>query len=100
MSDVEKLIEALKLVDETGADLPSFKDGNLTILGVRSGDQPELIDEIETLACGAFITGNGCNWANMRPVEDAGFAVVALEKDSFGWLVGGIKTKHGTIVYG
>jgi len=33
-------------------------------------------------------------------VEMAGYRVRALEKDGFGWLVGGIETDKGVIAYG
>jgi hypothetical protein len=41
-----------------------------------------------------------CVWEHHQVLEDAGFSVFPLERDSFGWLVGGIETHHGIIDFG
>jgi hypothetical protein len=66
---------------------------------VKSGNE----SESELLACDYFITNDGrCNWANMNKFEELlpGAKIVCLEKDSFGWLIGGIKYNGKTISYG
>lgn len=60
-------------------------------------------DEIEGLCNELFITNSGsCDWKNMKAFEDAlpGSKIVALETDSFGWLVGGIKYEERIYSYG
>jgi hypothetical protein len=41
-----------------------------------------------------------CNWENINTLKEKGFSAVPLEKDRFGWLIGGIVTKKGIITYG
>jgi hypothetical protein len=50
-------------------------------------------DLVELLANEMFITHNGgCNFVEMNAFEKyANCKIVCLERDSFGWLVGGIK---------
>lgn len=57
--------------------------------------------EIEGIACDVLIDSNGqCNWANISILKSVGFNVIPIEKDSFGWMIGGIVTKKGIITYG
>jgi len=58
--------------------------------------------DINALACGHFITSDGhCNWENMKAFEEfSGCVFFPIEKDSFGWLVGGIKYGKRTYSYG
>jgi len=60
-----------------------------------------LVDEISGLAEELLITSNGfCNWGNIETLKNKGYSVFPLERDSFGWLVGGISTSKGIIAYG
>lgn len=64
--------------------------------------QEENADRIDALACGLFITNDGgCNWENILEFEKyANCKIYALEKDSFGWLIGGIRYGGKTYAYG
>lgn len=66
---------------------------------VKAGNQ----EAIYNLACEHFITNEGrCNWANINAFErdHPECKIVPLEKDSFGWLIGGIKYEDKTYSYG
>jgi len=65
---------------------------------LKAGDE----ETIETLACAHFITSEGrCNWTNIVAFEGfSGCHISALEKDSFGWLIGGIKYEGKVYSYG
>ena len=57
--------------------------------------------EIEYLAEQVLITENGeCNWPNIRHLQTHKIFVFPVERDSFGWVVGGISTTKGIITYG
>jgi len=57
--------------------------------------------EIERLAEELLITEKGyCNWKNINFLRDIDIDIFPIERDSFGWLVGGILTKKGIITYG
>lgn len=60
-----------------------------------------LVEKISGLAEDLLITSNGfCNWGNIETLKNKGYSVFPLERDSFGWLVGGISTSKGIIAYG
>jgi hypothetical protein len=60
-----------------------------------------LVEEISGLAEDILITSNGfCNWGNIETLKGKGYGVFPLERDSFGWLIGGISTSKGIIAYG
>lgn len=65
---------------------------------LKAGDK----EEIEALASGYFITNGGaCNWKNMKAFEEfSGCKIFPLEKDSFGWLIGGIKYEEKIYSFG
>jgi hypothetical protein len=60
-----------------------------------------LVKEISLLADEWLITGEGhCDWLNIHLLEDRRIHVFPVERDGFGWLVGGISTSKGVITYG
>jgi len=60
-----------------------------------------IVNEIVNLADTLLITNEGqCNWKNMSILENHNFTVFPIEVDSFGWLVAGIQTNKGVIIYG
>lgn len=68
-----------------------------------SNDKNEFIKhkEIEEAACELLIDNDGqCNWENISTLKSAEFDVIPVERDSSGWLIGGIVTKKGIITYG
>ena len=63
-------------------------------------DYPE-VREITDLANKYLITDKGeCNWYNINSLKSAGLDIFPVEQDSFGWMLGGITTSKGVIVYG
>lgn len=53
------------------------------------------------LAESVLITPTGCcDWDAIDELRGAGYSVFPLERDSFGWLIGGIQTAVGVLVYG
>jgi len=59
------------------------------------------VAEIIELANKHLITDKGyCNWYNINVLKEKGFDVFPVERDSFGWMLGGITTSKGVIVYG
>ena len=64
-------------------------------------DHHPLVDEISNKAELYLITNGGfCNWENINILKEVGYSVFPLERDSFGWLIGGISTSKGIIAYG
>lgn len=64
-------------------------------------DSIPIVNEIVNLANELLITNKGqCNYKNMSILEKYNFNVFPLEVDSFGWLVSGIHTDKGIIIYG
>lgn len=60
----------------------------------------KIVYEASILASKLLITNTGkCNWRNIELLKMEGYDVVPLEKDSCGWLVGGIETRKGTITF-
>ena len=79
-------------------------DQLITILkAIESSDAPDsaFFVEAEDLATRLLIRDDGGrNYDNEIILCNLGFYVKCLEKDSFGWLVGGIETSHGIVQYG
>lgn len=64
-------------------------------------DNIPIVNEIVNLANELLITHEGrCNHKNMSILEQYNFNIFPLEVDSFGWLVAGIHTDKGIIIYG
>jgi hypothetical protein len=65
---------------------------------LKEGTNTELIQE---LACAVLIESDGHPaWDNMEILRSNGYPVVPVEQDRFGWLLGGIETSNGLIIYG
>jgi hypothetical protein len=65
-----------------------------------SHDCPEVAEVVE-LANKYLITDTGqCNWYNINILISGGLDIFPVEQDSFGWMLGGISTSKGVIVYG
>jgi hypothetical protein len=59
------------------------------------------VAEVIGLANEYLVTEKGvCNWYNVNILRNAGLDIFAVEQDSFGWVLGGISTLKGVIVYG
>lgn len=79
-------------------DEPTKKRMDRLIKYLESGNKKGVND----LASGIFITDEGrCNWDTIKYFETyAGVKIYALERDSFGWLVGGIEYHKKVFSYG
>jgi len=89
---MEGLIELLHKIDD---------DDTIT---ARYGFMPEInnngVRNASILAAKILITDEGdCNWRNIELLKLEGFAVFPIEKDVFGWLVGGIQLRKGIITF-
>lgn len=93
--ELEELIALLDLVD-VEERLPMNWENCLT-----ENEHP-LVAEIGSLADSLLITSEGePNWAAVNFVREFGeFDVFPVERDRFGWLVGGIQTSKGYITFG
>jgi hypothetical protein len=75
------------------------KDDSIISSDYLEDDIP-IVNEIVNLADELLIINGQCNWKNMSILEVHNFDVFPLEVDSFGWLVAGIHTDKGVIIYG
>jgi hypothetical protein len=66
---------------------------------VSSEDHIPIVNEIVNLADELLIINGQCNWKNISILENNNFDVFPIEVDSFGWLVAGIYTNKGVIIY-
>ena len=96
---MDKLLDILKKIDSgeyqvvTGID----EDGEYYISCLNN----VRYEDLDSYACTSLITIDGqCNWDNINKVKKAGFDVYAGDIDSFGWLVGCIRTSKGIVTYG
>ena len=89
----EALIKALRLLEET-PNISRFEDDYI----VR--DIP-IVLEASDIAETVLITSTGhCNGGAIEVLRQNGYGVFPIERDSFGWLIGGISTKVGILIYG
>jgi hypothetical protein len=90
---MEQLITLLQSLE----DLPDIKlfDGEYI-----SGENPGA-REAASLAESLLIHPNGgCSWDAIDELRGVGYDVFPLERDAFGWLIGGIQTSAGVLIYG
>ncbi len=89
---MEKLVKLLNALEDDDTI-----DGTHEFLSL---DIP-IVAEISQLAEELLITEGGkCHWDNIADLMVYGYQAFAVEKDGFGWLVGGISTQKGVITYG
>jgi len=89
MDDLIKLLKTLEDMTEL--------DGTHEFLSL---DIP-IVAELSSLAESLLITDGGhCNWENIDTLREYGYPPFPVEKDGFGWLIGGIPTEKGVITYG
>ena len=90
---MDRLLQLLKLIEKN--DL--IQDYEHDIIPAQHPDVIEAINLAEAL----LITNNGdVDWYSVDVLRAEGYAVFPLEKDRFGWLIGGIATQKGTISFG
>lgn len=89
MDDLLNLLKALESAQEI--------DGTHEFLSL---DIP-LVAEIARRAEELLITSDGkCDWERIELLATNGYPVFPVEKDGFGWLIGGVSTSKGVITYG
>lgn len=89
MEQLVKLLNALEDATEI--------DGTHEFLSM---DIP-IVAEISRRADELLITPEGkCHWDNIADLMVYGYQAFAIEKDGFGWVVGGISTQKGVVTYG
>ena len=90
---LDRLIELLKLI-EANETIKDYEDD------VIPSTHPDVV-EAGNIADAELITmKGGVDWYNVDILKSHGYSVFPLERDRFGWLVGGIATKKGIISFG
>lgn len=94
-AEMEELVGLLELLEQD-EKIESNPDNYLT------ETDNECIIAIGHLADKYLITADGdVNWDNVKFVREWGeFEVFPVERDRFGWLLGGIQTSKGIITFG
>jgi len=87
---MEGFIILLKMIEDTVEEESEYLPGdNEFVLLARS------------VAHDLLIAKNGQpNWYNIEELRNSGYDVFAIERDRFGWLVGGIQTSKGIFTFG
>jgi hypothetical protein len=92
----EELLEVLRKIEDGSILLKYTKEANYTFI---TSEDPDY--DFDGLCCAALIKSDGQhNSFEAQKLKDSGFNVFPLERDSFGWLIGGVKTSKGIISYG
>ena len=105
MEELARLLHDIQNLADNVEDIHSTQDVDDIQLVEFSEENKAKGDELVTtaanLACDLLILDDGaCHWDNIRYLRERGFGVEALESDNFGWLLGGILTTKGYILYG
>jgi len=100
MSNILALVYALKALEAHGSMPDEIVTPGTDPQDEHTSPHP-LVDECEGLANECLITNDGdINVAAMCDLQSHGYRVFCAERDSFGWLRGGITTSVGNIYYG
>lgn len=90
---MQNLIELLKRIET-----------NITIKNFGEKPIPQHLPDVEQasyLAGEILISPHGhMIWENIQMLRDAGYPVFPIERDGFGWLIGGVGTMKGVISFG
>lgn len=87
---MDELITILKMIEESVEEESEYlpADNKYVILA-------------GTIANDLLITKNGQpDWYNIEDLRHSGYDVFAIERDRFGWLIGGIQTSKGIFTFG
>ena len=105
MLNMESLLECIKHIEELAETCdrepcqmtpfaPEFADANRDIA-------MKLVAKFMKTANDLLVDVNGVpNHDNICRVQSAGYDVICLEKDKYGWLLGGVVTRKGVIAFG
>lgn len=89
---METLIELIERIDSDSKTYAKY--GFVVEYGNR------LVADASILASNLLITEKGkCNWVNIEWLKCSGYDVFPVEKNNKGWLLGGIRTRKGVMVY-
>ena len=92
MESVKELIKTLENIE---------KDNNIKSVEDVLSNDIVLVEKAVCLADHVLINDKGSiNYNALEEIEEAGFDVIPLEMDNWGWIVGGIQTSKGIIVFG
>jgi hypothetical protein len=59
------------------------------------------VKNVSRIATQLLIDTEGkCNWDNIEILKLEGYSAFPVERDRYGWLIGGISTSKGVITYG
>jgi hypothetical protein len=87
-------------MDKFLAKIKELDESTLEFSDYLSTSNP-LVSEIAGMADTFLIDNEGhCNWTNIETMKDNKYDVFPIERDRFGWVIGGIQTSKGIIAYG
>jgi len=87
-------------MDEFINKIKELEESDIRYSEYLPSDNPIVI-EIINMVNNLLIDVNGyCNWDNIAIMKNHSYEVFPLERDRFGWLLGGIQTLKGIIAYG
>lgn len=90
---VDNLVDALRALERTSG-ITFVKDDYI------ARNNP-IVLEATDLAERTLITPSGeCDWDAIEALQHHGYDAFAVERDGFGWMVGGIVTRVGILTYG
>ena len=89
---MEELIRVLQEIENS--DLPDDEDCVL-----QTHHHP-MVETAMLLLEEFLIDEWGVRWANMDDLRAQGYAAFPVEIDSMGWLIGGVPTRKGTVLFG
>jgi len=97
-------MNVLELID-TLAELPDIEQNETSPMYTFSKENEtkgmDLVDRAKEMASQLLIDSyGGCNWDNINILEKNKYYVNPIEQDSFGWLIAGIQTDKGELIYG
>jgi hypothetical protein len=87
------LINLLKRIEDNN----KIKDYGDDIILSDSQDVTEAIFSAETVLINAM---GAVNWEAVDMLKQHGYNVFPMERDSFGWITGGISTNKGILMFG
>lgn len=75
---------------------------DMNLMNHGTNEQKDVLTEIDDICCSIFIGDGGIpNWDAIRCAKEYDLKVRPIEKDSFGWLIAGVRWKDGlTITFG
>ena len=85
MTPVQKILATLKTIAQSDE-----------ITSVEGQCDHYLVEQAVGEATDALVG----DWEAIQQLKAAGYDVFPLERDGFGWLLGGIRTSKGVIVFG